>query len=104
MMVLEVETKEKSTVHAFHERRYGRFSVPRDVIDDGEFSEVAALFAGMIILRCEFMAESGKFHYTACGPMFEPLELYMEAPLYMPECTVTQNDGDRTVAITFRRI
>lgn len=63
--------------------RIGQFKIPRAELERGA-DWLWQLFARVIVLRCELVAYSDSFEYTAAGPDFEKAEPGMWPKPYTP--------------------
>jgi hypothetical protein len=85
----------------FQERRFGRFVVSNDLLDEAGWL-IAQLFVDLVVVRAEQRVEFDGIEFVCAGWCFDPVPRGQLAPLYAPTCrTITIRDpvNDDNVAM-----
>ncbi len=63
-------------------RRFGRFSISQELLDDADASMMLKFMANFIVLRCECNYSYNEMDYQAYSELFEPVPTNQQMPKY----------------------
>ena len=83
------------------ERRYGRFNIPRRLLDT-DYDGVLKVMSKCVVVRAEMLMDQDAIEYIAISSEFDPVEKYSISPEYIV-CVDYGKEGEQ-VNTTFERL